>query len=165
MFERNLANKLKGWNTISDICEKLNIRRSSAYLYVHKLNKKGFVIQKIKKPRGTMYLIDSIPKPLEKDGMLDDTEIMSSELEYSKNEIQPEHKISFLLKESNEKNNIRFRKEAKKLLRSIKNWKRLYRYLKAYDVIDEFREIYKESLGKIKKLPSIPKRYKKLIGV
>jgi len=165
MFERNLANKLKGWNSISDISKKLKIKKSTAYVYVNRLDKMGFIIQKIKKPRGTLYMIDQIPVSLKNKGMLSDTEFVSSDLEFSKNKIQYEHKISFFLKEFKEKDNIRYKEEAGKLLRKIKNWKRLYRYLKAYDVVGEFNSLYKESFGKIKKLPSIPKRYKKLIGV
>ena len=165
MFERNLANKLKGWNTISDISKKLKVKKTTAYVYVNKLDKMGFIIQKIKKPRGTMYMIDPIPMFLENKGMLNDTEFVSSDIEFSKNKIKYEHKISFFLKEFKERDNIRYKEEAKKLLRKIKNWKKLYRYLKAYDVVDEFNKLYKESFGKIKKIPSIPKRYKKLIGV
>ena len=165
MFERNLANKLKGWNTISDISEKLNIKKSTSYFYIHRLNKKGFILQKIKKPRGTMYLIDSIPSFSENHGMLKNTEIVTSEIEFSKNEIPSEHRIAYLLRKSKDENNQRYINEAKKLVRSIKNWKKLYRYLKAYKIIEEFKQLYIESRKEIKKVPSIPKRYKRLIGV
>ena len=165
MFERNLAHKLEGWNTISDIAGKLKVKKGTAYVYVNKLDKKDFVIQKIKRPRGTMYLINPIPVLLENRGMLDDTDLVHSELEFSKKEIPSEHKIAFFLKESKERNNARYEEEARKSLRSIKNWKRMYRYLKAYGVVGEFKALYEGSLGKVKKLPSMPKRYKRLIGV
>ena len=162
MFERNIASKLKGWNTISDICEKLGVSKSTAYLYVHKLGKSGFVVQRVKKPRGTIYLIDNIPINYKVNSMLSGTSLLASEIEFSVGKIYPEQKISFLLSEFKKTGNSRYREEAGKLLRSIKNWKRLYRYLKAYDAVDEFKKLYNDSFGKVKKLPSIPKRYKML---
>lgn len=165
MFKRNLANKLKGWNTISDISRKLNIQKSTAYFYVYILGKGNFIHQKIKKSRGTMYLIDQIPNLTNNHGMLENTEIVFSELEFSKNKIPPEQKIAYFLNKSKEEGNVRYKEQAKRIIRLIKNWKRLYKYLKAYEVIREFKKFYIESRKEIKKVPSMPKRYQKLIGV
>lgn len=165
MFERNLAEKLKGWNLISDATKKLHVKKSTAYIYLHKLDKKGFVIQKVKKPRGTMYLIDSVPKLSKNQGMLSNTDLVSSEMEFSNTKIFPEHKVAYFLNKFKTEKNLRYRQEAKKIIRSIKNWKRLYKYLKAYKVNDEFRKLYIQARKTIKKMPSMPQRYKKLIGV
>lgn len=165
MLENDVASKLKGWNSISDISKKLNVKKSTAYVYVHKLSKKGFVIRKIKKPRGTMYLIDPIPVLSKNRSMFEGTEMVSPELEFSNTKIPPEHKIAYLIQMSRKERNVRYRAQAKNFVRSIKNWKRLYRYLKAYDVVDDFRKFYIESRKDIKKIPRMPERYKKLLGV
>lgn len=165
MFVRNLANKLEGWNTISDISNKLNVKKSTAYVYAHKLDEKGFVLKKVKKPRGTMYLINPIPRSSEHPGMLKGTDIVTSEIEFSNKEIFPEHRIAYFLQKAKKEKNPRYRKEANNIIRSISNWKRLYRYLKAYNVIEDFKKLYIKARKNISKVPSIPKRYQKLIGV
>jgi len=38
------------------------------------------------------------------------------------------------------------------IIKSIKNWKRLYRYLKAYGVVVKFREFYAELRKNVKKI-------------
>ena len=165
MIERDIANKLKGWNIVTDVSKKLNVTKGTSYVYLSKLEKKGFIIQKIKKPRGTMYLIDPIPNFSKKHGMLEGTDIVSSEIEFSKDQIPSEHKIAYFLKKSIDDKNIRYIQEAEKLIRRIKNWKDLYKYLKAYNVVKEFKQFYVKSRKQIKKVPSIPERYRKLIGV
>lgn len=111
------------------------------------------------------YLIDPIPKFSKNQGMFTGTDLVSPEMEFSKNEITPEHRIAYFLKKFKEDNNRRYEQEAKKIIRSIKNWKRLYRYLKAYDISNEFKKLYFESRKEIKKIPAIPKRYKRLMGM
>jgi len=165
MKAEKLVNKLTGWNTIDDIMNKLKIRRSTAYRYVSILNKKRFIVQKIKRPRGTMYQISKTPALSKHLGMYEKTELMVSELEFSKEEIAPEQKIAFFLSKYENEKNRRYYEQALKLVRKIKNWKRLYRYLKSYNVVKSFGGIYIKSRKTMKKIPRIPVKYKKLIGV
>lgn len=165
MSLRNIANKLKGWNTVDDIRNKLKIKKSTAYVYICRLNKNGFVTQKVKRPRGTMYLISPIPIPAKHFGMYEKTEFVVPEIEFTTKEITSEQKIAYFLFKFKKEKNVRYYKESRKLIRGIKNWKRLYRYLKAYDVKEEFKKIYLESRKKIKKIPRMPKRYKRFLGV
>ena len=44
---RKVANTLKGWQSISDVSKKLHISKGSAYVYMHQLDKAGFIHQKI----------------------------------------------------------------------------------------------------------------------
>ncbi len=164
MLERDIALKIKGWNTISDISDKLNVKTGTAYVYVHRLDKGGFVIQKIKKPRGTVYLIDPIPALSKNRGMLEDTDIVGYEMEFAKNKISYEHKIAYFLSQYKKEKNKRFYDSAKTIIRYIKNWKKLYRYLKAYSVSSEFKMLYQESRSSVKKIPRMPDRYKKMLG-
>lgn len=159
-----IANELKGWKDVDEVRKILGIKKSSAYVYLHKLDRLGFVIQKIKKPRGTMYYISPLPKSAKHHGMYENTELVASELEFTKEEVKPEHKIAYFLSKFTEERNLRYYREAKKLIRKIKNWKRLYRYLKAYEVKKEFMKLYLESRKKVSKIPRIPKRYKKLLS-
>lgn len=165
MKVEKLANKLAGWSTIDDLVDKLKIRRSTAYKYVSILNKKRFIIQKIKRPRGTMYQISKIPTISKHLGMYEKTEFVAPELEFSKEKITPEQKIAFFLSKYKSEKNRRYYDEALKLIRKIKNWKRLYKYLKSYNAVKSFGKIYIKSRKTMKKIPKIPVRYKKLIGV
>ncbi len=165
MLERNVALKAKGWNTINDISNKLHVKISTAYVYVHRLDKMGFVIQRVRKPRGTMYLIDSIPGLSKNRGMLEDTDIVVSEMEFAKNKISNEHKIAYFLSQYKKEENKRFYDSAREIIRSVKNWKKLYRYLKAYAVLGEFKTLYQEARREMKKIPRMPDRYKKLLCV
>ncbi len=163
MKERSIANKLAGWNTVEDVSKKLKIKKKSAYVYLSKLNKAGFIIQKIKKPRGTMYLISSIPLPYKSLGMYEGTHLIAPEIEVAKEKIRPEQKIAFFLSKYKEEKNRRYLEVAMNLIRKIKNWKRMYRYIKAYDVKKEFYQVYKKARKKFKKLSRIPKRYEKVL--
>lgn len=162
---RNIANELKGWKSLEDIIKTLKIKKSTAYVYLHKLDKMGFVLQKVKRPRGTMYLISPLPKSAEHYGVYEGTEFVTTEMEFTKKEITPEQKIAFFLNKFKEKKNTRHYNQAMRLIRGIKNWKRLYRYLKAYNVKEEFKKLYLESRKNIKKIPKMPKRYQRLLGV
>ncbi len=162
---RELAKRLEGWNTIEDIADKLKIRKSTAYLYAHKLFKQGFVIQKIKKPRGTMYLISPTPSKYRHYGMYEKSDIVAPELELTKEEVSVEQKIPFFLYKYKQDKNTRYYAEAKKDIRKIKSWKRLYRFINAYNVAKEFKSLYEDSRKTVKKAPRMPLRYKKLIGV
>ncbi|MBI5332725.1 MAG: hypothetical protein HZB65_04075 [Candidatus Aenigmarchaeota archaeon] len=42
-----LAKRLKGWNTLDDIAQKLGIAGSTARFYAYVLNKNNFIVQKI----------------------------------------------------------------------------------------------------------------------
>lgn len=165
MRERTIANKIAGWNTVSDISRKLNAKRSTVYVYLSKLNKSGFIIQKVKKPRGTMYLISSIPLVHKHFGMYEKTDLISHEIEITKKEVYPEQKIAFFLFQLKKEKNKRYLEEAKKNIRKIGNWKRMYRYIKAYKVGEEFKELYLMARKSMKKVPRVPKRYKKLLGI
>jgi len=162
---RKIANKLKGWNSLDDIRKKLRIKKGSAYVYVHKLNKMGFIIQKVKKPRDTMYLINPLPSHGKHFGMYENTELIASEIEFTKKEIPTEQKIAYFLSLFNKNNNLRYYEESKRLIRSIKNWKRVYKYIKAYDVKKLFKKLYLEARNEMKKIPKMPERYKKLLSV
>lgn len=159
-----IANKLKGWKDVDEVRKILGIKRSTAYVYLHELDKLGFVIQKVKKPRGTMYRISPLPISARHHGMYEKTELVASELEFTKEEVKPEHKIAYFLSKFKKERNLRYYEEAKKLIRKIKNWKRLYRYLKAYGVKKEFMKLYVESRKKVSKIPRLPERYKKLLS-
>jgi predicted transcriptional regulator len=162
---RKMANELKGWNTLDDISKKLKIKKTSVYVYLYKLNKMGFIIQKIKKSRGTMYLISPIPTHGKHFGMYENTELVAPEIEFTKREISPEQKIAYFLSLFKKNNNIRYYEESKRLIRSIKNWKRMYKYIKAYDVKKLFKKLYSEVRNEMKKIPKMPKRYEKLLSV
>lgn len=163
MNERTIANKIAGWNTISDISKKLKIKKSTAYVYISKLNKSGFITQKVKKPRGTMYLISPIPIAHRHFGMYEKTELVSPEIEITKKEVYPEQKIAFFLFQFKKEKSRRYLEEARKSIRKIKSWKRMYRYIKAYRVVEEFRELYIKARKQMKKIPRMPKRYEKLV--
>jgi hypothetical protein len=162
---RDTAKKLKGWNTVKDIENKLKVKRSTAYVYITRLNKSGFVNQKVKRPRGTMYFISPIPNLAKHFGIYEKTEFVAPEIEFTNKEITPEQKIAYFLSKFKKERNLRYFEESKRLIRGIKNWKRLYRYLKAYGVKEEFKKLYTVSRKKIKKVPRMPKRYKKFLGV
>jgi len=159
----NLA-KIKGWNTVEDVQNKLGITKSTAYLYLHKLSKSGHVVQKVKKPRGTMYLVSTVPMKYKYHGMYEGTDLVASSQEFSKEKIAWEQKIAFFLKKYKEERNTRYYNEAEKMVRKIKNWKMLYRFLKLYGVKNEFIEMYLNSRRKVKKVPRMPKLYKRLLN-
>ena len=159
-----IANKLKGWKSVDEVRKTLGIKKSTAYFYLHKLDSLGFVIQKVKKPRGTMYRISPLSISTKHHGMYEKTELVAPELEFTKEEVKPEQKIAFFLSKFKEERNLRYYREAKNLIKKIKNWKRLYRYLKAYAVKKEFMKLYLESRKKVSKIPRIPERYKKLLS-
>ncbi len=161
---RKFAAKLKGWNTIDDISKKLKIKKSTSYFYVYKLAQHGFIIQKVKRPRGTMYLFSPIPSKYKHYGIYENSSIISPELELTKKHVRAEQKIPFFLSKYKKEKNTRYYEEAKNNIRKIKNWKMLYRFIKAYDVSKEFKQLYKDSRKTIKKIPRMPKRYKRLIG-
>lgn len=161
---RKIAERLKDWKSIEDIKRILKIKKSTAYLYAHELNKRGFVIQKIRKPRGTLYLFSSLPSGYKHRGIYEKSELVSPINETSKRPVKPEQKICFLLKEYREQKNIRYFNEAKRILRGIKNWKLLYRYAKAYSVKKEFAQLYSKARKTMPKIPRMPRRYKKLFG-
>ncbi|MBI5332724.1 MAG: hypothetical protein HZB65_04070 [Candidatus Aenigmarchaeota archaeon] len=52
-----------------------------------------------------------------------------------------------------------------KIVGKIKDWKLLYRYLKAYDSKEAFGKLYKSARKNIRKIPRMPKTYKRLLGV
>jgi predicted transcriptional regulator len=158
-----IANKLKGWKTVDQVRKILGVKKSTAYVYLHKLDKLGFVVQKVKRPRGTMYRISPLPTSKKHHGMYENTDLVVSELEFTKKEVKPEQKIAYFLSKFKKEKNLRYFEEAKNLLTKIKNWKRLYRYLKAYEVKKEFIKLYLQS-RKVKRLPRLPKRYKKLLS-
>ena len=156
--------KIKGWNTVEDVQNKLGITKSTAYLYLHKLSKSGHVIQKIKKPRGTMYLVSAVPIKYKHYGMYEDTNMVAPAQEFSKEKIAWEQKIAFFLKKYKEEHNTRYYNEAEKMVRKIKDWKLLYRFLKLYGVRREFIDVYLNSRRNIKKVPRMPKLYKRLLN-
>lgn len=161
MKVENLAKALEGWNTVEDVCQKLHIKRNSAYTYLYLLHKNGFVVQKVKKPRGTMYEIHRIPIGYKNLGMYSGTDLVATEQEFTKHEISSEQKLAFFLS----RGSIRTYNEALKFVPKIRNWKLLYKYLKAYGIKQKFTKLYTNARLKFKRLPSIPKRYKKLLGV
>ena len=158
-----IANKLKGWKDVDEVRKILGVKKSTAYVYLHKLDRLGFVIQKVKRPRGTMYRISPLPTSTRHHGMYEKTDLVASELEFTSKEVKPEQKIAYFLFKFKKERNLRYFEEAKKLVRKIKNWKRLYRYLKAYEVKKEFMKLYLES-RKIGRVPRFPERYKKLLS-
>jgi ribosomal protein S25 len=160
---KRVCSKIVGWNTVEDICRKLNIKRSTAYVYLSKLNKLNFIVQKVKRPRGTMYLISSVPVPYKHLGLYEKTDLISHEIETTKKEISPEQRIAFFLFKFKTEKNTRYFEEAKKSMHKIKNWKRMYRFVKAYKVANEFKELYTGARKVMKKLPRMPKRYEKLV--
>lgn len=159
-----IADELKGWKDIDEVRKTLGIKKSTAYVYLHKLDNLGFVIQKVKKPRGTMYRISPLPISPRHYGMYEKTDLVAPELEFTKKEVKPEHKIAYFLSKFKKEKNLRYHSEAEKFIRKVKNWKELYRYLKAYEVKKEFMKLYLESRKKISKIPRIPERYKKLLS-
>lgn len=165
MKRPSIVGKISGWNTVDDVCRKLNIKRSTAYVYLSKLNKSNFIVQKVKRPRGTMYLISSIPVPYKHLGMYEKTSLVSHEIETTEKEISAEQKIAFFLSQFKTEKNRRYLEEAKKNVRKIKNWKKMYKFIKAYKVASEFRELYVNARESMKKVPRMPKRYKKLLMV
>lgn len=162
---RKLALKLEGWNTISDVTRKLHIKRSSAYVYLSLLNKQGFVVQKVKRPRGTAYQISHLPTFQKHFGVYEDTEFVAPEIEFTNKKISAEQKIAFFLWKRKSGGTVRYYNESKKLLRKIKNWKNLYRYIKAYNIANEFKKLYVDARKTLAKVPRMPKRYQKLLGV
>ncbi len=161
---KNMVNKLEGWNTIDDVREKLGVKRSTVYLYMHELNKAGFVIQKVRKPRGTMYLISKVPKSAKYYGMHEGTELVVSNMEFSHREVTNEQRVAYFLSRFVLEKNRRYYEECKRIVRRIKDWKLLYRYVKAYDVKEEFKDLYTEMRRKMR-VPRMPVRYRKLLGV
>ena len=157
--------KLEGWNTVEDVRRKLGIKKSTAYFYLHRLGRSGHIVQKVKKPRGTIYLISSIPIPYRHYGMYEGTDMVAPSQQFSKGKICPEQKIAFFLKKFDAEKNTRYYNEAKKIVRNIKDWKALYRFLKAYKSADAFRKLYIDARGSVKKVPRMPKLYKRLLGV
>lgn len=157
--------KLEGWNTVEDVERKLGIRKSTAYLYLHRLGKSGHIAQKVKKPRGTAYLISMVPIKYGHYGMYEGTDLLAPSHEFSKEKISCEQKIAFFLKKFGEEKNIRYYNEAKKMTKKIKNWKLLYKFLKAYKSAAAFRQLYIDSRSSIKKVPRMPKLYRRLLGV
>lgn len=164
MNPRKMATKLEGWNTVSDVAEKLKVRRSSVYVYLSMLNKTGYVTQKIKKPRGTAYEISRFPASYKRFGMYEDTDFIAPEPEFTKEKVSPEHKIAFFLHQTKIGGTVRNYNEALKLVKKIKNWKSLYRYLKVYKAQKEFCRLYLDA-RKRERTPHMPKRYKVLLGL
>ena len=164
MNTKSLA-ELRGWNTVEDVEQKLGIKKSTAYLYLHWLNKSGHVAQKIKKSRGTMYLISNVPMKYRHGGMYEGTDMVAPVQEFSKETIPYEQKIAFFLKEYKENNNTRYYNEAKKMIRKIKDWKMLYRFLKLYKSGNIFGQLYLDSRHSVKKVPRMPKKYRNLVGL
>ncbi len=161
---RNLK-RLEGWNTVEDVEQKLGIKKSTAYLYLHKLGKSGHIVQKVKKPRGTMYLISAFPVKYTHSGMYEGTDMVAPSQEFSKEKVSHEQKIAFFLKKFREEDNTRYYSEAKKMVKKIRDWKLLYRFLKAYQSRDAFKEMYLDARSSIKKVPKMPRLYKRLLGV
>jgi 5-bromo-4-chloroindolyl phosphate hydrolysis protein len=60
---------------------------------------------------------------------------------------------------------MRYFEEARKNIRKIKNWKKMYKFIKAYKVVNEFKELYVNARKVMKKVPRMPKRYKKLLMI
>lgn len=164
-FWRKTAERLEGWRSVDDIQKILKVKKSTAYLYAHELDKKGFVIQKIKKPRGTLYLVSPIPSKHKHFGIYEKSELVAPELEVSKKPARAEQKICFFLKQYREQKNIRYYNEAKRIFRNAKDWKLLYRYAKAYSVKREITQLYDDARKTIPKIPRISERYKKLLGL
>ena len=156
-------NKLEGWNTVEDVENKLGVKKSTAYLYLHRLYKSGHVIQKIRKAGGAIYLISKTPSKYRHQGMYEGTDLIAPVQEFSMEKIPYEQKIAFFLKKYKDEKNTRYNIEAKKIIRKIKNWKLLYRYLKLYNSKEAFKHLYIESRKSIKKIPKMPKRYKNLL--
>jgi len=161
---KKIARKLEGWNTVEDVIKKLKIKRTTAYVYLSLLSKNGFVLQKVKKRGGTAYSISQLPSVHKRFGMYENTNFISPELEFTKKEVLPEHKIAFFLWKTKTGGTHRYYNEAIKLVRKIKRWKTLYRYLKVYNVKKEFKNLYSQARRSVKKIPRMPDRYKKLLG-
>ena len=162
-MKKDRLDKIKGWNTVEDVENKLGITKSTAYLYLHKLSKSGNVVKKVKKPRGTMYLISNVPTKYKHYGMYEGTNLVAPVQEFSKEKVAWEQKIAFFLKKYKEENNIRYYNETKNMVRKIKDWKLLYRFLKLYGVRREFQRLYSNSRRTVKKVPRMPKIYKRLL--
>ncbi len=164
-FWRKTAERLEGWRSVDDIQKILKVKKSTAYLYAHELDKKGFVIQKIKKPRGTLYLVSPIPSEHKYLGIYEKSELVAPEFEVSKKPAKAEQKICFFLKQYKEQKNIRYYNEAKRIFRNAKDWKLLYRYAKAYSVEKYLAQLYDDARKTMPKIPRMPERYKKLLDV
>ena len=162
-FWRKTAGRLKGWKSVEDIQKTLGVKKSTAYLYAHELDKRGFAIQKIKKPRGTLYLFSSAPSEHKHFGVYEKSELIAPEFETSAKPSKAEQKICFFLKQWKERKNIRYYNEAKRIFRNAKDWKLLYRYAKAYSVKREIAQLYADARKTVKKIPRMPERYKKLL--
>jgi hypothetical protein len=93
------------------------------------------------------------------------TSLISHEIETTKEEISPEQKIAFFLSQFKKEKNMRYFGEARKNIRKIKNWKKMYKFIKAYKVANEFKELYVNARKVMKKVPRMPKRYKKLLMI
>jgi hypothetical protein len=85
-------------------------------------------------------------------------------MEFSHREVANEQKIAYFLSRFASEKNRRYYEECKRIVRRIKDWKLLYRYVKAYDVREEFKDLYKEMRRKMR-VPRMPLRYRKLLGV
>lgn len=163
-FWRKTAETLEGWRSIEDIEKILGVKKSTAYLYAHKLGKGGFIIQKIKKPRGTLYRFSPISSKYRHLGMYEKSEFVAPETETSKERVKTEQKICFFLRRYKEEKNIRYYSEAKRIFRSAKDWKLLYRYAKAYSVKIELARLYADARKTVRKIPRMPARYGKLLS-
>ena len=159
-----LAQELKGLNTIKMIESTLNVDRARAIYIVYKLRKKGFVETKYQSNRTRVYHIS----PQNALGGTSYIDIINtySPLKLLATEIHKiygrETSIEETLVYAIDRKSVRYIIASLALFRKVKNWSELYKRAKEKDLIREVVALYEVSRLVVSKVKRMPQRFKTL---
>src|SRR3989338_9550156 len=159
-----LAQELKGLNTIKMIESTLNVDRARAIYIVYKLRKKGFVETKYQSDKTRVYHIS----PQNALGGTSYIDILNkySPLKLLATEIHKiygrEPSIEETLVYAIDRKSVRYIIASLALFRKVKNWSELYKRAKEKDLIREVVALYEVSRLVVSKVKRMPQRFKTL---
>lgn len=144
-YER-LTNRLKGLKTIEDIEKELNVKRATAIKYIHLLRKQKLVETKIGGKKKRLYKITTTPKiELGNPGFY---EVLNANSPikiwepYEHRIMDRKLTIEEVIAWAASKMDLRIHIAVLALFRKIKNWSKLYKYAKDYNVRRKVGALY-----------------------
>lgn len=141
-----LAKKLEGLKTIEDVERILGIKRATAIKYIHLLRKKGLVETRIGSKKKRIYRITRVKKIRIGNPGFYETLNKNSSIKiwepYEHRVIGKKLSIEEVIAWAASKMDLRIHIAVLALFKKVKNWSRLYRYARKYNVRRKVGALY-----------------------
>ena len=153
-MNQSIINKIGDFNKIEDIQNKLKIKRATAIKYMHLLRKKGLVKTEYGRNRKRFYRIIKVKSPIVGNDsfyhLINKYSPMKIVLRYDYRIFGRKATVEEAIVRAIAERNLKVILASLALFNHVKNWSRLYKYAKEYDVRRKIGALYDVSRTKLK---------------